>query len=144
MLKALVPVDDSPSALCAVRHVISLIQERGPIEVHLLNVQPPLRGDVSAVVPARAVHDYHLDEGRKALEPACELLDGAGVHYTRHIYVGHAAQVIAACAEELRCGEVIMGTHGYGRLTHLLMGSVSQDAIHQMSPRIPVTLVKSP
>ncbi len=36
-----------------------------------------------------------------------------------------------------------MGTHGYGTVTQLLLGSVSHEAIPMMDPEIPVTLVKS-
>ena len=48
MLKALVPVDGSSNSLCAVRHVIKLVQDREPLNIHLLNVQPPFRGDVTS------------------------------------------------------------------------------------------------
>jgi nucleotide-binding universal stress UspA family protein len=142
MLKALVPVDGSENSLSAVRHVIKLIEDREPIDVHLLNVQPPMRSDITTFVPEKAVHDFHVDEGRKALRPACELLDAAGIRYATHVYVGPAAEVIAACARQLGCDEVIMGTHGYGTVAQLLLGSVSHEAIHQMDPHIPVTLVK--
>ena len=142
MLKALVPVDGSNNSLCAVRHVIKLVQDREPLEIHLLNVQPPFRGDVTSFVSKEDVQGYHIDEGHKCLKRACEILDEAGVHYTTHIYVGHAAQVIAEVAKDLGCDKVIMGTHGYGTVKQLLMGSISHAAIHQIDPSIPVTLVK--
>lgn len=143
MRKALVPVDGSDYSLSAVRHVIKRIQESEPLDVHLLNVQPGLRGDVTAFVPHDVVHDYHIDEANKALKGACELLDNAGISYTKHIYVGHAADVIAERAKELHCDQVIMGTRGLGTVTQVLLGSVSHEAIHQMDPHIPVTLVKA-
>jgi nucleotide-binding universal stress UspA family protein len=142
MLKALVPVDGSSNSLCAVRHVIKLVQDREPLEVHLLNVQPPLHGDVTAFVAKENVRAFHRDEGEKALHGACELLNEAGIHFTKHVYVGPAAQVIAECAQELRCDKVIMGTHGRGTITQLLIGSVSHEAIHRLSADIPITLVK--
>jgi nucleotide-binding universal stress UspA family protein len=142
MLKALVPVDGSGNSLCAVRHVIKLVQEREPLEIHLLNVQPPLHGDVTSFVARENVRGFHLEEGEKALARACELLREAGIAFTKHVYVGQAAQVIAEVARDLRCDKVIMGTHGRGTITQLLMGSVSHEAIHQMDPEIPVTLVK--
>ena len=142
MLKALVPVDGSSNALCAVRHVIKLVEDREPLEIHLLNVRPPITGDVTAFVAKEDVHGFHLDEAHKAMKRACELLNEAGLHYTKHVYVGHAAQVIAKVAKDLGCDKVIMGTHGYGTIKRLLMGSVSHEAIHQMDPKIPVTLVK--
>ena len=142
MLKALVPVDGSGNALCAVRHVIRLVQEHEPLEIHLLNVQPPFHGDVTAFVSKDSLRDYHREQGEAALAAACALFDGAGVAYTKHIIVGHPARVIAQWAKDLDCGEVIMGTHGYGTIAQLLHGSVSHEAIHQMDPHIPVTLVK--
>src|SRR5687768_17961453 len=66
MLKALVPVDGSGNSLCAVRHVIKLVQDREPLEIHLLNVQPPLPGDVTSFVAKNNVRDFHLEEGEKA------------------------------------------------------------------------------
>jgi nucleotide-binding universal stress UspA family protein len=143
MLKALVAVDGSETALSGVRHVVKLIKDREPLEIHLINVQPPVHGDVTTFVPRQTVHDYHVDEAMKALRPACELLDRFGIPYTKHIYVGHAAHVIAESARKLQCDKVIMGTHGRGTVTQLLLGSVSHEAIHQMDPRIPVTLVKA-
>ena len=142
MLRALVPVDGSSNSLCAVRHVIKLVDDREPLEIHLLNVQPPITGDVTAFVSKEDVHGFHLDEAHKCMKRARELLNEAGLHYTKHVYVGHAAQVIATVAKELRCDKVIMGTHGYGTIRQLMMGSVSHAAIHHMDPRIPVTLVK--
>ena len=142
MLKALVPIDGSSHSLSAVRHVVKLVHDREPLEIHLLNVQPPLHGDVTSFVAKENVRDFHLEEGEKALARACDLLQEAGIRFTKHVYVGQAAQIIAEVARELRCDKVIMGTHGRGTITQLLMGSVSHEAIHQMDPEIPVTLVK--
>jgi nucleotide-binding universal stress UspA family protein len=36
-----------------------------------------------------------------------------------------------------------MGTHGFGKVTHWLLGSVSRETIHLIDPDIPVTLVKA-
>ena len=144
MPKALVPVDGSDHSLSAVRHVIKLHRKNEPPDIHVLNVQPPLRGDVTAFVPREVVDDYHIEEGNKALAGALKLLDEAGIPYKKHIYVGNAAEVIAHMAKGLHCDEVIMGTHGFGTVTTMLLGSVSHAAIHQMDPMIPVTLIKSP
>ena len=42
MQRLLVPVDGSPSADHAVKHVIAMLKTRADAEVHLLHVQPPL------------------------------------------------------------------------------------------------------
>ena len=142
MLEALVPVDGSTNSIVAIRHVIKLIKDREPLEVHLLNVQPPLHRDVTTFISHSAVKEFHLEEGRKALKAATELLDSAGISYSIHIAVGHPAEVIAQWASELRCDKVIMGTRGLGTISQLLLGSVTHETIHLMDPRIPITLVK--
>jgi nucleotide-binding universal stress UspA family protein len=43
---------------------------------------------------------------------------------------GHAAQTIAAIAEEVGADLIVVGTHGYGRLTAALVGSVTQGLVH--------------
>jgi nucleotide-binding universal stress UspA family protein len=143
MRRALVPVDGSDHALEAVRHVISLVRDGQVLDVHLLHVQPPLSGDVMAFVPYSAVRDYHLDEATRAMRRACDLLKRAGIPCSKHIVVGHAANVIAESARELRCDMVVMGTHGFPTIAQLLFGSVSREAIRLMDPSIAVTLVKA-
>jgi nucleotide-binding universal stress UspA family protein len=143
MRKLLVPVDGSEHALEAVRYVIRLLRDGHPSDVHLVNVQPPLSGDITTFVSRSAVRDFHFDEARRLMQPACELLDRANIAYSKHIVVGYAASVIAECAHDLRCNLVVMGTHGFGTIAHLLRGSVSQEAIHLMDPNIAVTLVKA-
>lgn len=143
MPKALLPVDGSEHSLSAVRYVIKRYRNNEPLEIHLLNVQPGLRGDVTAFVPQDVVDDYHIEEGNKALVAAGKLLDDAGVPYKKHIHVGNAGEVIAHMAKALHCDQVIMGTHGFGTVTQILLGSVSHEAIHQMDPKIPVTLIKA-
>jgi hypothetical protein len=59
----MVPIDGSDNALCAVRHVINLIRDREPLEVHLLNVQPDLHAVVTSFILQGIVEDYHLEEG---------------------------------------------------------------------------------
>jgi nucleotide-binding universal stress UspA family protein len=143
MRNILVPVDGSEHALAAVRYVVMLIRDGRPSEVHLLNAQPPLTGDVTAFVSRRVVRDFHLDEARNATLSARELLDCGGVAYAVHVVIGHVAEAIAEYARGLRCTHVIMGTHGFGKVTHWFMGSVSRETVHLIDPRIPVTLVKA-
>ena len=71
--RILLAADASDNALRAVDYVIALCDElRSPhaIDIHLLNVQRPVTGDVSAFVAKEALRDYHHDRGVKALERA--------------------------------------------------------------------------
>ena len=142
MLKALVPVDSTGNSLGAIRHVVKLVRDREPLEVHLLNVEPPLPSHISRFISRDQLQQWRHDEAEKALAPARAILDEAGIPYVQHVLIGHVAHVIAEQARVLRCDKVIMGTHGFGTVTQLLLGSVSHEAIHLMDPEIPVTLVK--
>lgn len=43
---------------------------------------------------------------------------------------GHAARTIAEIAEEVGADLIVVGTHGYGRVANLLLGSVTQGLLH--------------
>jgi nucleotide-binding universal stress UspA family protein len=140
MLKVLVPVDGSENALRALERAVAMLRERAPFEVHLLNVQPALGGDVTTFVGSSTVKDYHREEGEKVLQPARALVERLGVAYKPHITVGPAGESIAGFAKKLGVDMIVMGTRGLGGLKGALLGSVSSEVIRHAE--VPVTLVK--
>ena len=86
--RILLAADASDNALRAVDYVIALCGELRALRdrPHLLNVQRPVTGDVSAFVAKEALRDYH-DRGMKALERARARLDERGVPYSFHLLV---------------------------------------------------------
>ncbi len=143
MKKVLVPVDGSEPSLRAVEHVIAMRAKLGDpkaLKIHLLNVQRPLRGDITMFINEEQIRGYHHDQGVKALERARRLLDKAGAAYRVHIKVGEPGEVIAREAEERGCSEIVMGTHGWGTVVGMLMGSVATKVLHLT--KVPVLLVK--
>lgn len=141
MLKFLVPVDGSETSLRAVDHLIKKLQwYREPVDIHLINVQHPLHGDVSMFVGKEQIRDFHHDEGLKAMAAAREKLDARGVKYVHHIAIGDPAHVIAHYAREQKVDQVFMGTRGLGSVAGLLLGSVAAKLIHLSDA--PVLLVK--
>lgn len=141
MLRFLVPVDGSETSLRAIDHLIKTLAwyKEGP-EVHLINVQPALHGDVSMFVDKEQIRRFHHEEGLKALAAAREKLDAGGVNYVFHIGVGDPAHVIAHYAREKEMDEIFMGTRGLGSVGSLLLGSVATKVLHLTE--IPVLLVK--
>jgi nucleotide-binding universal stress UspA family protein len=143
MLKFLVPLDGSESSSHTIDHVLKRLGWcQGGVEVHLLNVQRPVPGGsaVASHIGHDALRRYHHDEGMKALAPAMQKLDAAGIPYVHHISIGEPAEVIVQFAKQMQPDEIIMGTRGLGAPASLLLGSVASKVI-QLADR-PVLLIK--
>jgi nucleotide-binding universal stress UspA family protein len=139
--RVLLCADASDNALRAVDYVIGLRERLGtPIDIHLLNVQRPVSGDVSTFVGKGALRQYHHDNGLKALERARARLDASGLPYTFHLLVGDPAQMISQYAREKGCDHIVLGRRGLGSFTGGLLGSVAHKVLHTAEP--PVVLVK--
>jgi nucleotide-binding universal stress UspA family protein len=138
--KILLPVDGSDNSSRAVDLVIDYAASGLVGEVHLLNVQRPVSGDVSAFVGKRALQGFHHDEGMKVLKPAESRVAKAGLKTALHIGVGDPAEIIVEFCNELGCDGIVMGTRGLGGAAGLLLGSVTTDVLAKS--KVPVTLVK--
>jgi nucleotide-binding universal stress UspA family protein len=129
MQKVLVPVRGSPNCEVVIRHVIQEFMKNTAIEVHLLNVQPPFRTDVSRFVRKRARDGFYQEQAEKALRPCREQLDRFGVPYAVHVEVGDSARCITRCAERLHCDHILLGTARKNTLTRLVEDSVTNRVL---------------
>jgi len=141
--RVLLPVDASDNAARAVEYVIAMRRHHPApqtMDIHLLNVQREVSGDVSSFIAKDSLQDYHRERGRQALERARKLLDTAGVKYSFHMLVGKPWEAISDYARTHRCDQIVIGTRGLGSHTGALLGSVAHG-VAQLSP-VPVLLVK--
>ena len=141
MLKILLPVDGSDSSNKSVTDFIQLIDcYKETPEIHLLNVQLPLDGNISLFIDKENIRQYHQEEGAKKLQNARELLNQVGLAYQFHIVVGEPAEIIVNFAKEKLFDWIVIGPRGMGVVKSLLLGSVT-NKVMQLSP-VPVLLVK--
>jgi nucleotide-binding universal stress UspA family protein len=140
-LRLLLPSDGSPAALAAARHAVWLASLGLAVEVHLLNVQPPLPATSAALTGRTEIEAYHREEGLAALAEARLLVEQAGLPLHLHIAVGDPATVALGFAERLGCALIVMGTHGRGAIAGAVMGSVATALV--AAGHLPVTLVHS-
>ncbi len=142
MLKIVVAVDGSENASRAVDYVLEFARNsREPLEVHVLNVQPPVTfGDIKRFVGHDALNAYYHDEGVKLIAPTRKRLDKSSVAHNYHIGVGPVAETIVNYAREHDCDQIVMGTRGLSPVSSLLVGSVATKVLHLTD--IPVTYVK--
>ena len=141
MLKILLPVDGSDNSSKSVTDFIRLLDGyKEKPEIHLLNVQYPLDGNVSLFINQADIKQYHQEEGLKCLQNTRDLLDQAGIAYQYHITVGDPAEMIVHFAVEKHYDQIVMGPRGKGNIQGLLLGSVTNKVMQLSS--IPVLLVK--
>jgi YjbE family integral membrane protein len=141
--RVLLAVDGSEGAAQAVRRLITLRQElRDPaaIDLHLINVQRPVSGDVARFVSSDALEQYHDERSEKALAPARALLAAAGLTYKEHKRVGDPGPSIAEVAQTQGADLIVMGARGLGSHTAALLGSVAHSTVEHAA--VPVLIVK--
>lgn len=143
MKKVLVPINESEASLRVINVLVSERARYGipaDAEIHLLNVQAPVSGNVESFINHEQIKQYHREESLKVLKPARDMLDAAGVSYIFHIGVGDPAEIIARYAKDQGCEQIIMGTRHESNLAGMLLGSVARD-VTRLS-KVPVLLVK--
>ena len=91
--RILLPADASDQAARAVEYAIALWRNHpapAAMDIHLMNVQRELSGDVARFVPKDSIDEYHRERSSQALERARAMLDQAGVKI-RHPHAGRQA-----------------------------------------------------
>ena len=142
-MKILLPTDGSGASL---RALTFLLDNRSwfqlPLELHLINVQQPVRGDVGRFVGQNEVRNYHHDEGIQCLAAARAALDAAKVSYAFHVTVGDdAGAVVARFAREQHFDLIVIGKKGQSAVAGMLMGSVA-TSVARIST-VPVLLINT-
>ena len=139
MRKVLVPVDGSPNALKAVRHVVSRVMAGDSMEVHLLHVRTPLSQHVARFLDRRVRAAWHREEAEKALEPARAMLAKFGVAHTAHVELGDKASVIHRVAQRLRADLIVMGTARKNSFTRMVEDSITNKVLELA--QVPVEVI---
>jgi nucleotide-binding universal stress UspA family protein len=141
----MVPTDGSEHALLAVEEVVRLApQLTQPVEVLLLNVQPPVPAKFLLLGEGTPSDKRELEEplreaGEETLQPARALLERAKITHACHVEIGHPAETIAKFALTFHCEMIVMATRGLNAGSGLLLGSVATKVVHLAD--IPVLLV---
>lgn len=139
----LIAVDGSSHSVKVTRAAIrQAAAYKQPPELHLIFVHLPVPtlGGLIKPVGHEALQRYYREEGEDALRGAIKLLDRAKLACTVHIMVGPIAQSIAREAKKLKCDLIVMGTHGMGAVSGMLLGSVAARTVHLA--HCPVVLIR--
>lgn len=130
-----VPVDFSEPSYEALRSATSLTSELGVL--HVVHVLPHLH----PLDPALSVDMTDALRTQRAEASVSERLQAMGydgVHV--HVRIGNPGHEIVALAAELEADLIVVASHGYAGLTHLLLGSVAERVVRHAS--CPVLVVR--
>jgi nucleotide-binding universal stress UspA family protein len=124
----LVAVDGSPEAMTALDEAIDLARSEGA-RLELISVAGPPRWSFAPPVTVPYPSVEELEHAAREIVERAEALIPPDVPVSTVVRAGQPAGVIVARAEEAAHDLVVMGSRGRGRLTSLVLGSVSRAVI---------------
>jgi nucleotide-binding universal stress UspA family protein len=134
--RILVPMDFSPPSDAALEYARGIAARFGAT-LELLHVaEDPYRAFYSAEVFVPAVEGFRdeiLNDTAKRLSDCLRPSDIADYHATAESIIGTPAACIVEYAEGHDVDLIVMGTHGRGGMSHLLMGSVAERVVRTAS-----------
>jgi nucleotide-binding universal stress UspA family protein len=119
--------DGSPTAALALPYALDLA-EHDKAKLVVAHVREIFvgRGGGSPVLADESELREHIAEQVEGIR--ADGLDATFV--VRTCTAGHTARTVAEIAEEAGADLIVVGTHGYGRVAGLLIGSVTQGLLH--------------
>lgn len=143
MRNILLAFDGSDNSRRALQYIVNLASDAPkPLQVHVLNAQhePVIYGEYVTSNMIDDLNNSLLTKARGVIGEATTVLEAAGIAHEGHAALGNVAEQVDAAVKRLGCDTVVMGTRGLGSFTGMLLGSVANRVIHEVS--VPVLLVK--
>lgn len=138
----LMATDFGPEAHVALRSCTALARQRGA-SIHLLHVAKDPMTSLSApelyAIDWSQLRDDIVTHARDSLAALAASL--SDVLMTTEVAVGSPAETITQRAADLGADLIVVGTHGRGGVSHLLIGSVAERVIRLAS--CPVMTVRA-
>jgi len=142
--RILCPIDFSKPSEAALAQAEEIARTFGA-ELLVAHIVEPMIYPVAYGMPPVAPIDYE-DAARtsaaKALEPVVARLVQAGIKASPLVDTGAASMRICDLVGEKRCDLVVLATHGYTGLKHVLLGSTAERVVRHSA--CPVLTVKAP
>ncbi len=144
MKKILVPVDFNPLATAALKHAAQLAAQSGAaiIVVYADTFEPPVEFTAEQTATlAASIEDSHRRTAEELERYAHEQVPEILAMQTE-VREALPVESILAAIEEHQPDLVVMGTHGRGRLSRLMFGSVAQAVLR--ATKVPVVTIDKP
>ena len=146
-MHALIATDGSDIALEAARRGVAVLR---PERVTLLTVADTsiaedsgaggIEGGLLSPEESERARGAILSEGDRELDVTAAELGLAAAQVAQHLVEGPAGLMICKAATDLGADVVVVGSHGYGLLKRMAIGSVSEYVVHHCD--VPVLVVR--
>lgn len=126
------PTDFSDNSEPALKYACSLATQFSA-ELHLINVVHDV-GIISPPISGFIPPDYYQQQIQYANEELATLPDKVLSHsgsVTRNVCEGAPFLEIIRYAKENAIDMIVMGTHGYSGMKHLILGSVAENVVRK-------------
>ena len=137
-MKILVPVDGSAFTKRMLAYLAAHDEWLGSSHQYtVLHVAPAVPARAAAVLDKDVLQGHYAEESGKVFKPIRIFLDRQKIRAQYLSKVGHAADVIAAMATKGHFDLIMMGSHGHGSLSSVVLGSVTTKVMaHCKTPML--------
>ncbi len=126
--KILVPVDFSEHSQKALRYALAFALQF-EAEVTLVHIVEQMVYPGDWMYPPLAVTDFAAEKREQMIDRLRSLDAGSGVKTHHVVRLGRAWQEVIEIAREQQTDMIILATHGYTGLKHVLLGSVAEKIV---------------
>lgn len=126
--RILVPVDFSEHSQKALRYALAFASQFGA-EVALVHIVEQMVYPGDWMYPPLAVTDFATEKREQVIAKLRALDEGSGVKTHHIVRLGRAWQEVIEIAKEMKSDMIILATHGYTGLKHVLLGSVAEKIL---------------
>ena len=105
-----------------------------------MHVRMPIPAHAAHAVGRAKLNKYYDEETAKAVATARKLLAKAGLEFTELHRLGDPGAEIAGHAVKGKFDMIVMGSHGHGMLSSLILGSVASKVLARC--KVPVLIVR--
>ena len=140
-MKILAAVDGSPYTKRMLAYLAAHDEWLGPHhEYTLVHAVPAVPPRAAAVLEKETLKAYYDDSAERIFKPIRTFFARQVLQASYVTKVGQAAEIITDMAKKGRYDLLMLGSHGHGTLTNLVMGSVATKVLANCST--PVLLIR--
>jgi len=140
-MKILAAVDGSPTTKRMLAYLAAHDEWLGGRHDYtVVHVAPAVPPRAAAVLEKALLADHYAEESEKVFKPIRTFFARQGLAAKFVAKVGPAGEIIAKLARQGGFDLVVLGSHGHGTLSNLVMGSVATKVL--ASCQVPALLIR--